>query len=99
MSGGGVRGYTFKSFGKLSNGWTDWHKFGTRLWIHLGMDIGSSNSPHDTPGRHCGWFYGINNNSKDRQIVVKRLDGLGINFAHNDADESGNGQRLNKLAT
>ncbi len=29
----------------------------------------------------CGWFYGINN-SKDWEIVVKRLDGLGINFAH-----------------
>ena len=125
---------TFKSHGKLSNGWTDWHqlwftsadssgnrhrlntshssipqgacrgggcygvthskvlrscqtagpidtKFGTRLWIHLGMDIGSNNSPHDTSGRHCGWFYGINN-SKDWHIVVKRLDGLGINFAH-----------------
>ena len=28
-----------------------------------------------------GWFYGINN-SKDWEIVVKRLDGLGINFAH-----------------
>ena len=27
------------------------------------------------------WFYGINH-SKDWEIVVKRLDGLGINFAH-----------------
>ena len=45
------------------------------------MNVGSNNSPHDTPRRHCGWFYGINN-SKDWQILVKRLDGLGINFAH-----------------
>ena len=30
-------------------------------------------------------------------IVVKRLDRLEINFAHN-AGESGNGHRLNKLA-
>ena len=29
--------------------------------------------------------------------VVKRLDRLGINFAHN-AGESGNGHKLNKLA-
>ena len=27
--GGGFRGRTFKSFGKLSNGWTDWHE----LWF------------------------------------------------------------------
>ena len=35
---------------------------------------------------------------KDWEIVVKRVNGLGINFAHINADESGNGQRLNKLA-
>ena len=128
---GGIGGQTFKSQGKLSNRWTDWHqlwftsadssgnwhrlntshpsipqgacrglgghtfkilgsyqtagpigtKFGARLWIHLGMDIGSNNKPHYTPGRHCGWFYAMNN-SKDWEIVVKRLVGLGINFAH-----------------
>ena len=85
--GRGLGGQTFKSQGKLSNGWTDWHqlwstsadssgnglrlntshpsipqgacrgggggvrgshiqksgKFGTCLWINLGMDIGSNN--------------------------------------------------------
>ena len=45
------------------------------------MNIGTNNQPHDTPGWHCGWFYEINN-SKDWEILVKRLDGLGINFGH-----------------
>ena len=34
------KGVTNLSLGKLPNGWTDWHQFGTRMWIHLGMDIG-----------------------------------------------------------
>ena len=37
LGGGGVRGQTFKSLGKLSNGWTDWHK----LW-----SVGSSGNGH-----------------------------------------------------
>ena len=78
---GGLGGHTFKSLGKLQTAGPIGTKCGTRLWIHLGKDIGSNNSPHDTPGRHCDWFYGINN-SKDWESVVKRLDGLGINFAH-----------------
>ena len=107
--GRGLVGQTFKSQGKLSNGWTDWHqlwftsadssgnghrlntsrpsiprghvgggvrgyklkkvlgscqtagptgtRFGTHLWIHLGMDIGSKQF---APGRYFGWFYGVN---------------------------------------
>ena len=35
-----LRGQTFKSLGKLSNGWTDFTNFGSRLRIRLGMDIG-----------------------------------------------------------
>ena len=94
--GGGLGGHTFKSLGIPGSCQTVepiGTKFGTRLWIHLGMDIAQTISP-TIP--HCGWFYGINN-SKDWKIVVKRLVGLGINFAHN-ADESGNEQGLNKLA-
>ena len=72
-------------------------KFGTRLWIHLKMDIGKNNSPYDTPRRHLGdrvqQFKSLGN-------VAKRLDRLGINCAHigSNAGESGNGHRLNKLA-
>ena len=81
MSGGGVGGHTFKRLGKLSNGWTDWHQ----MWY---TSVDSSGNGHRLkqlapryPRAACGWFYGINN-SKDWEIVVKRLVGLGINFAH-----------------
>ena len=38
---GVLGGQTLKSLEKLSNGWTDWHQLcGSRLRIHLGMDIG-----------------------------------------------------------
>ena len=36
---GVLGGHKFKSLAKLSNNWNDWHTFGTRLQIHLGMDI------------------------------------------------------------
>ena len=42
-----------------------------------------NNSPHDTPRRHLGGGGGYEvNNSKAWEIVVKRLDRLGINVAH-----------------
>ena len=79
--GGGLGGHTFKSPGKLSNGWTDWHQ----LWY---TSVDSSGNGHRLkqlapryPRAALWGFYGINN-SKDWEIVVKRLVGLGINFAH-----------------
>ena len=38
--GGWVRGHRFKSLGKLSQAGPIGTKCGTRLWIHLEMDIG-----------------------------------------------------------
>ena len=37
---GVLGGQTFKSLEKLSNGWLIGTNFGSRLRIHLGMDIG-----------------------------------------------------------
>ena len=67
--GGGVLGgHTFKSLGKLSNGWTDWHHlFFTRLDSSGNGHRLKTIRPNDTPGQHCGWFYGINN-SKDWEM-------------------------------
>ena len=52
------------------------------------MSVDSSGNGHRLkqlapryPRAAFGWFYGINN-SKDWEIVVERLGGLGINFAH-----------------
>ena len=73
----GLGGHTFKSLGKLSNGWTDWHQ----IWY---MSVDSSRNGHilkQLAQRYPKWSYGINY-SKYCEIVVKRLVGLGINFAH-----------------
>ena len=48
-------GHKFKSMLKLSNGWTDWHQIGTRVQIHLGMDIRQTNCP----SRHKGGTWGF----------------------------------------
>ena len=64
--GGGGLG-EHKSIGKLSKGWTDL----PQIWYTPVDSSGNGHRlkqfPHDTPGRHLGWFYGINN-SKDWEI-------------------------------
>ena len=82
MAGGGeLGGHTFKSIGKLSNGWTDWHQ----IWY---TSVDSSWNGHSLktirPTIPQG---GILGGLWDQQFkilgnVVKRLDRLGINFAH-----------------
>ena len=94
--GGGLGDHKFKSLGKLSNGWTDWHQ----IW-YTSVDSSwewteaKNNSPHDTPGRHFGWFYGINNSKFWEMWSNGWADGI-IVYMQN-ADESGKGHRLNKL--
>ena len=41
--GGGLGGHTFKLWGSCQTAGPIGTKFSTRLWIHLGMDIGSNN--------------------------------------------------------
>ena len=51
--GGGLGGQTFKSQGKLSNGWTDWHQ----LWFTSADSSGNGHrlntSHHSIPQRVC----------------------------------------------
>ena len=93
----GLGGHTFKSLGKLSNGWTDWHQ----IWY---MSVDSSGNGHrlkQLAPRYpraalCVVLW-------DQQF--KRLGNcgqtagrIGNQFCTYNPDESGNGQRLNKLA-
>ena len=61
--GGGVGGHKFKSPGKLSNGWTDWH----RIWYTWADSSGNGhrlNTIHPTiPQGHFGFVYGSTNSN------------------------------------
>ena len=87
--GGGLGGHRFKSLGKLSNGWIDWHQ----IWY---TSVNSSRLKQLAPRypRVALWVV-----LWDQQF--KRLGNCGQpagQFCTYNADESGNGQRLNKLA-
>ena len=91
--GGGLGGHTFRSLGNLSNGWIDWHQ----IWY---MSVNSSGNGHRLKQlaprypRAALWVV-----LWDQQF--KRLGNCGQpagQFCTYNADESGNGQRLNKLA-
>ena len=79
--GGGLGGHTFKSIGKLSNGWTDWHQ----IWY---TSVDSSGNGHRLktirPTIPTAAFWVVLWDQQFRILgnVVKRLDRLGINFAH-----------------
>ena len=79
--GGGLGGHKFKSLGKLSNGWTDWHQ----IWY---TSVGSSGNGHrlktirPTIPRAAFWVVLWDQQFKILGNVVKRLDRLGIHFAH-----------------
>ena len=81
---GVLGGHKFKCLGKLSNGLTDWHQ----LLVLLGMDIAKYNSPLNST-RGISRILGGHKLTryptaafKNLGNVVKRLDRLGINFAH-----------------
>ena len=81
LGGGGFRGKTLKSLGKLSNGWTDWHQ----IWYTSADSSGNGHrlntiSPLNIPGGILGGFRG----SQIQKYVeaVKRLDRLTPNLAH-----------------
>ena len=72
LDSGGFRGQTFKSLGKLSNGWTDWHQ----LWFTSADSSGNGHrlnpSRPSIPQGHFGGFSG----SQIQMFgeAVKRLD-------------------------
>ena len=78
--GGGVGGRTFKSLGKLSNSWTDWHQ----IWYTSADSSGNErrlNTIHPSISQGAFWgFQGVTN-SKSVE-AVKRLDRLALNFVH-----------------
>ena len=45
IGGGGVRGSQFQMFGKLSNGWTDWH----HIWHIYAYPSGNGYTPNKLP--------------------------------------------------
>ena len=89
---GGFRGQTFKSLGKLSNGWTIGTNVGYRLRIHLGMDTGYIQVAINTTGDMGGGVGGHKFKS------IGKLSNGCTDWHHiwyTSADSSGNGHRLN----
>ena len=92
--GGVLGGQTFKRQGKLSNGWTDWHP----LWFTSADSSGNGHRLNtkrpSIPQGACrvgGWVGGLGvtvwvdlwgQQFKRLGNVVKRLDRLGLTFAH-----------------
>ena len=95
--GGGLGGHTFKSIGKLSNGWTDWHQ----IWY---MSVDSSGNGHrlkQLAPRYpmaALWVVLWDQQFKRLGNCGQTAGWIGNQFCTYNADESGNGQRLNKLA-
>ena len=79
--GGGVRGHKIKSLGGLSKGWTDWHQ----LWYTSVDSSGNGLKLKQFAPRYSRaaiWVVLWDQQFKRVGNVVKRLDRLGINFAH-----------------
>ena len=98
--GGGVGwwlgGHKFESLGKLSNGWTDWH----HIWYTSVDSSGNGHRPKTIcptipQGDILDGFMGstIQKTGKCGQTAP-----IGNQFCVYNADGSGNGHRLNKLA-
>ena len=93
--GGGFRGQTFKSIGKLSNGWAHWHQF----WF---TSADSSGKGHRlTPSRPSintsgGISGGEGSHIRRSGEAVTRLHRL-AHMWYMSADSSGNGHRLNTI--
>ena len=76
-------GQTFKSQGKLSNGWTDWHK----LWFRSADSSGNGHrlntSRPSIPRGHVGGGGGVRGSHlKKSSEAVKRLDRLAPDLVH-----------------
>ena len=81
--GGGFRGQTFKSLGKLSNRWTDWHQ----LWFTSADSSGNehrlnTNLPPIPQGHRGGGGGGRGSQIQKSWEAVKRLHRLAPNLVH-----------------
>ena len=84
LGGGGLVGQTFKSHGKPSNGWTDWHQ----LWFRSADSSGNghrlnTSRPSITRGYVGGGGGGLGvHKLKKYWEAVKRLDRLAPDLVH-----------------
>ena len=90
--GGGLGCHKFKSSGKLSNGWTDWHKIWQTYADPSENGCTPSKLPLETQGGHLGGFRGQTFKSLGK-LSNGWTDWHQLWFT--SADSSGNGQRLN----
>ena len=87
--GGGLGGHTFKSMGKLSNGWTDWHT----IWY---TSVDSSGTGHRLKQlaprypRAALWVVLCDQQFKRLGNCGQTANRIGNQFCTYNADESGN---------
>ena len=94
--GGGLVSHKFKSLGKLSNGWTDWHQ----TW-YTSADLSGNGHRLNTirPSIPRGNFYGVVLGGHKFKSLGKLSNGW-TDWHHiwyTSADLSGNGHRLNTI--
>ena len=85
-------GHKFKSLGKLSNGWTDWHQIWHTCADSSGNGYLPNKLPFETQGRHLGVVGGQTFKSLEK-LSNGWTDWHQLWFT--PADSSGNGHRLN----
>ena len=78
--GGGVSGQTFRSLGKLSNGWTDWHQ----LWFTSADSSGNGHRLYQSRPSIPQGAFGRGRGSQIRKSgeAVKWLERLAPNSVH-----------------
>ena len=94
MGGGGVGCHKFKSIGKLSYGWTDWHQNWHTSADPSGNGYMPNKLPLETQGRHLGGFRGSTFKSLGK-LSNGWTDWHQLWFT--SANSSGNGHRLNTI--
>ena len=78
----GLGGHKFK-YGKAAKRMNKIDtKFGTRMWIHLGMDIAKYNSSLNTIGGISGGGGGFRGHKFKYEKAAKRMDRLAPNSVH-----------------
>ena len=77
--GWGLGGHKFKCFGKLSNGWTDWH----HIWYTSADSSGNGYTSNKLPFETQGGTWGFRgSNIQKSGEAVKRLDRLAPTVVH-----------------
>ena len=95
--GGGGRGHKFKSLGKLSKGWTDLHQI---CYTSVDSSVNGHRLKTIRPTIPQGGIFGgfMGSTIKKTGKFGQTAGSIGNQFCTYNADESGNGHRLNKMA-